>query len=61
MAAIEEKSIGKARLIAKERQSTIRPMQKVLRAAQFSQFNPHKRKRQVNLQLKGGFGELCED
>ena len=61
MPAIEEKNIGRARLIAKERSQAVKPIQKVLRAAQFSQFNLFKKKRSLNLQLKAGFGELCED
>ena len=33
MPALEEQNIGRARMIAKERQLAVKPMQKVLRAA----------------------------
>ena len=62
MPAMEESNIGRAQQIAKERQLAVRPMQKVLRAAQFIQFNPFKvQKNSSKIHLRAGYGELCEE
>ena len=44
-----------------EMKRTMKPIQKVLRATQFNQFNSHIKGSSIAHLLKSNTGELCED
>lgn len=61
ISAMEEQNKSRARLLQQELKRNMKPIQKALRATQFSQFNFVGRDSSIKNLLRSQVGELCED